>query len=224
MAESWARKTPSGFDFAVKLWQKFTHPKKIGQGGATGTWEPITQDDVDLFRHGIQPLANAGKLAALLLQYPPGFTSSPANAARLSATLKTFSEHSLAVELRHRSWSDDWKTTGAMLRDHKAASVLIDEPEFESSIRQPFESAGDLFYFRAHGRNFAKWWNHEAPWERYDYRYSREEITELARMLKTAVGREPGPARALVYFNNHARANAPANALMLAEELGIEGR
>ena len=30
MSKAWAKKTPANFEFAVKVWQKFTHPKKIG--------------------------------------------------------------------------------------------------------------------------------------------------------------------------------------------------
>lgn len=62
-----------------------------------------------------------------------------------------------AAELRHRSWSDEWKKTKAFLEDHTATSVLIDDPRFETSIRQPFEAVAGLLYFRAHGRNFEKW-------------------------------------------------------------------
>jgi hypothetical protein len=48
-----------------------------------------------------------------------------------------------AAELRHRSWSDEWKKTKAFLEDHNATSVLIDDPRFETSIRQPFKAIGE---------------------------------------------------------------------------------
>jgi uncharacterized protein YecE (DUF72 family) len=70
MTKNWATKTPSDFLFAIKLWQKFTHPKKIGRKDIDEEWESITQEDIDKVRAGLEPLADAGKLGALLLQYP----------------------------------------------------------------------------------------------------------------------------------------------------------
>ena len=106
MAHAWIRKTTADFLFTLKLWQKFTHPMKIGQGNSKGQWESTTQADVDLFKTGIHPLAASGKLGAIVLQYPAGFYCSPENVGRLSSTLRVFSEYPRAVELRHRSWSD----------------------------------------------------------------------------------------------------------------------
>jgi uncharacterized protein YecE (DUF72 family) len=221
MAKAWAIRTPPSFEFSVKLWQKFTHPRKIGQGVSKEQWELITQDDIDLFRSGIQPLAEAGKLGALLLQYPMGFYCSPENIDKLDRTLRSFAEYPKAVELRHRSWSDRAEQTKALLQEHDASLVLIDEPKFASSIRQGFETVGQILYFRAHGRNIAKWWNHKESWERYDYCYSWDEIKEMAQKLKTAAGSRPDLGKALVFFNNHARGQAATNAFMLQHELGI---
>src|SRR3954470_6455363 len=66
VTKNWAASTPSDFTFAIKCWQKFTHPKKLGRKGIDEDWEEITQDDVDKFRAGLEPLADAGKLGALL--------------------------------------------------------------------------------------------------------------------------------------------------------------
>src|SRR5919108_2303649 len=175
MAEAWVRKTPADFAFTVKLWQKFTHPKKIGQGTSRGEWEAINKDDLDLFRAGIQPLADSGKLAAILLQYPAGFYCSPENIEKLHTTLNYFPQYPRAVELRHKSWSERAEETTALLEQNESTWVFIDEPKFASSARQNFDPVGKMLYFRAHGRNVQKWWNHKESWERYDYCYSREE-------------------------------------------------
>jgi uncharacterized protein YecE (DUF72 family) len=53
MTKRWASKTPSDFMFAVKLWQKFTHPMKIGRKKPEEQWEAATQKDFDQFRDGI---------------------------------------------------------------------------------------------------------------------------------------------------------------------------
>ena len=220
MAEAWVKKTPADFAFTVKLWQKFTHPKKIGQGTSIGKWEPVSQDDLDLFRVGIQPLADSGKLGAILFQYPAGFYCSPENVEKLQATLNYFPRYPKAVELRHKSWSERAEETTALLEENESTWVLIDEPKFATSVRQTFEPVGKMLYFRAHGRNAQKWWNHKESWERYDYCYSRDEIKKIADKVKNATAK-PGVQQAMVFFNNHARANAPVNAIMLAQEMEL---
>lgn len=220
VAQAWVRKTPADFVFTVKLWQKFTHPSKIGQRGSSEEWKPIDRDDLELFQAGLQPLAEAGKLGALLLQYPAGFHCSPENLDKLQNSLAYFPHYPKAVELRHKSWSESGEETGALLEQHRATWVLIDEPKFASSIRQKFEPVGGMLYFRAHGRNAQKWWNHKESWERYDYCYSRDEIKKMADRIKDATAK-PGTQRAFIFFNNHARANAAVNAIMLSQELQI---
>jgi uncharacterized protein YecE (DUF72 family) len=84
MSKDWVSKTPTDFSFAVKLWQKFTHPMKIGRKSSEGQWQPATQEDVDQFRAGLEPLAEAGKLGALLLQYPAGFHCTPENVEKVA--------------------------------------------------------------------------------------------------------------------------------------------
>jgi len=218
------RKTPDDFEFSVKLWQKFTHPMKVGQPGATQNekWEAVAQDDVDVFRSGIEPLARSGKLGALLLQYAAGFYRTPENEEKLAETLSIFKEYPLAVELRHRSWSDAAEGTRSLLENHHASLALIDEPKFESSIRQEWKAVGEMLYFRAHGRNAAKWWTYGESWERYEYLYSSEEIKALAQRLRAAIKASPHAKTVKIYFNNHARAYAAVNAIMILNELGLK--
>ena len=70
-ARNWVKKVPSDFLFTIKLWQKFTHPRMYQQ--ATGREATISQEDVDLFQRGIDPLVKESKLGALLAQFPPSF-------------------------------------------------------------------------------------------------------------------------------------------------------
>lgn len=219
VASGWAAKTPADFVFSIKLWQKFTHPMKISRKNLDENWEPTTQKDFDEFRAGILPLADAGKLGALLLQYPAGFHCSPENIENVERNLRWFYDYPKVVELRHRSWSEAQGVVKALLEENRASGVLIDEPKFGTSIRQDWQPSGDIFYFRAHGRNAKAWWNPKEAWERYDYLYSREEIRKHAERIKTAAA-NPGVKKAFAFYNNHARANAAANAIMLAQELG----
>ena len=220
VAKSWAQKTPDDFTFAVKCWQKFTHPMKVGRSKSDERWEPASQQDFDEFREGIRPLAEAGKLGVLLLQYPTGFHCSRENLDKIAATLRWFYDYPKVVELRHKSWNEQNAEVRALLLENRASGVLIDEPKFATSIRQEAEAIGDIFYFRAHGRNAKAWWNPQESWQRYDYLYSREEVRRHAEKIKTAAGK-PGVKRAFAFYNNHARANAAANAIMLSQELSV---
>ncbi|HEY7163651.1 MAG TPA: DUF72 domain-containing protein [Candidatus Binatia bacterium] len=220
VASRWAAETPADFIFAVKLWQRFTHPIKIGRKKSDEVWEPPTQKEFDEFRAGILPIAEAGKLGALLVQYPTGFHWTPENMEKVAATLRWFYDYPKAVELRHKSWSEHQEELADLLEENRASDVLIDEPKFDTSIRQDLKPIGDLFYFRAHGRNAKMWWRHTESWERYDYLYSREEIKKIAGKIKTAVS-QPNVKKGMAFFNNHARANSGANAIMLSQELGL---
>jgi len=220
VAQGWAKKTPDDFTFVIKLWQKFTHPIKISRKKSDEGWEPPSQKDFDEFRKGILPLAEAGKLGALLLQYPAGFHYSPQNLEKVQETLRRFYDYSKVVELRHKSWSENDEQLKALLAENRASDVLIDEPKFATSIRQNWPPAGEIFYFRAHGRNAKAWWNPKESWQRYDYFYSRDQVKKMAAQIKTATA-EPGVKKAYAFFNNHSNANAPANAIMLAQELAL---
>jgi len=91
-------------------------------------------------------------------------------------------------------------------------------PEFKNTIKQEPEPQ-KLMYLRFHGRNREKWRKHDAAEERYDYLYSDEELRPFADRIRQIAG--SGTAKVLIYFNNHARAQAPANALMMARQIGL---
>ena len=80
-------------------------------------------------------------------------------ATYLAWLLRTFQGYPLAVELRHRSWSDAAPETRGPARRDRPPGCRIDEPKFES-VRAPAARAerGPLMYVRLHGRNAAQWW------------------------------------------------------------------
>jgi uncharacterized protein YecE (DUF72 family) len=203
-AINWAKRTPAGFLFTVKLWQKFTHPEMHRQ--ATGETAAISQNDIDEFKNGIEPLVKAGKLGALLAQFPPGFRNDESGGQIINALIRHFREYRLAVELRHRSWSDD-PGTAKLLKEHNTAWVMIDEPKFASSVAAEVPVTADLAYFRFHGRNAAMWWKGNVE-TRYQYLYSPEEISQLAEKIK-AVSQQT--SLLFAYFNNHWQGFAPRN-------------
>ena len=244
VTRAWAERTPPDFEFSIKLYQKFTHPKMFkaaftkGVSGAEGLGEAVgpvnndalldalarpNQPDLDEFRRGIDPLASAGKLGALLAQFPPSFKDSPASRDYLSWLLQAFADHRVAVELRHSSWSDALGDTLSLLNPFGSAWVQIDEPKFRSSIRQNFlPNVQGIYYMRLHGRNAKEWWSHEKTEDRYNYLYTAPEISEFVETLDAAraiVG------KAYLYTNNHFSAKSVANAAMIKKQLGepLEG-
>lgn len=214
---NWARRVPEDFLFTVKLWQKFTHPKMYEE--STGEDAVISQQDVDVFNRSIEPLVRYGKLGTLLAQFPPSFKNEGYGQKILAAVIRIFGEYRLAVELRHRSWSDDPNIAG-LLKENNIAWVHIDEPKFKSSIAEDLPITSDMAYLRFHGRNAEMWWTGDNT-TRYKYLYSPEEITELSGRIKSAA-QETRLLFAL--FNNHWRGYAPRNAIDMMKSLQLPSK
>src|SRR5207237_445514 len=70
-ARSWAARVSHRpeFRFALKLWKRFTHERQSA----------FTREEVDAVRAGLDPIAEAGKLGAVLLQFPWSFRNDEAN-------------------------------------------------------------------------------------------------------------------------------------------------
>lgn len=233
VTQAWAERTPRGFEFSMKLYQKFTHPKMFkdqalkrapgSEGPLLDLLAQVTQSDIDEYRAGIEPLASSERLGALLAQFPASFKDSPDTRDYLSQLLRAFADYPVAVELRHKSWSDSFSDTMSLLNAFGAALVQIDEPKFKLSIRQNrLPNIKGFYYMRLHGRNAAQWWRHEHRDDRYNYLYSAGELKEFAE--------DAGAAKELVkksylYTNNHFAAKSVVNAVMLKAQLGepIEG-
>jgi uncharacterized protein YecE (DUF72 family) len=233
VTRGWAARTPPGFEFSLKLYQKFTHPKMFrdaalarapGADGSLLDWlATVTPSDIDEFRAGIEPLAASGRIGALLAQFPPSFKASAAAQDYVAGLVRSFAGYPVAVELRHRSWSDDIAGTLALLNGLGAAFVQIDEPKFRFSIRQNYlPNVRSFYYMRLHGRNTAQWWRHEKSEDRYNYLYSADELREFS---DTAAAASELVKKSYLYTNNHFSAKSVVNAVMLKAQLGqpIEG-
>jgi len=181
------------------------------------------QSDLDDFKRGVDPLASSGKMGALLAQFPPSFKSDGPSRDYLAWLLHAFAGYSVAVELRHSTWSDALGDTLALLNGSGAALVQIDEPKFRLSIRQnQLPNTRSFHYMRLHGRNAAQWWTHDKAEDRYNYLYSADEVSEFVETLDAA--REI-VRKAYLYTNNHFSAKSVANAAMIKKQLGepLEG-
>lgn len=213
----WARRTPRDFEFSLKLFQKFTHPEMFHKASGKDPWD-LGAKDVDEFRRAIDPLAAADKLGALLAQFPASFKNEPDSRGFLEWLLERFRGYRVAVELRHRSWSDDPVATLSLLEAANAAWTQIDEPKFRLSIRQDLEpNVRSFYYLRLHGRNAAQWWKHDKSEDRYNYLYTPAELEPFAEAATSASARVK---KAYLYANNHFSAKSVANAAILKHQLG----
>jgi uncharacterized protein YecE (DUF72 family) len=219
----WVEKTPPRFEFSLKLHQQFTHPEMFkrtalahlpdASASALAELARVNDADIGKFKSGLDPIATAGKLGALLAQFPASFRDSPHNRAYLEWLLTTFREYPVAVELRHKTWSDQIGATLELLGTYQAAWVQIDEPKFQLSIRQNFlPNVKGFYYMRLHGRNAAQWWTHDKSEDRYNYLYS---VDELRPFAETATAADAIVRKAYMYLNNHFSAKSVVNAAVL---------
>jgi uncharacterized protein YecE (DUF72 family) len=201
--EGMLRGTPRDFLFSIKAHRSLTH--EPGED---------LEAQVRRYREGIAPLVEAGRLAAILFQFPHSFHYTPDSRRHLSRLCEAFQELPKAVEFRGAEWQRPSVYEG--LRRWNAAFVNVDTPRLPRLPEPGEEATADLGYVRLHGRNRANWWQGDNA-SRYDYLYSPEELEEwlprIARLLaKVRI--------ALVIFNNHPGGKAVRNALELAALLG----
>jgi uncharacterized protein YecE (DUF72 family) len=196
---------PAGFDFAVKLTRSMTH-EIDPQGWPT---------EVARFREGIAPLIQAGRLPAVLAQFPAAFDRSPEHRRYLARLFDRLEGLPLAVEFRHRSWAEE--RVVAELRNRRITLTTVDAPDLPylfptvEAVTNPA-----LFYIRFHGRNL-RGWRSGSMQKQFDYDYSAE---ELRRWSGGIIPRLAARARAgLIFFNNHVRGQAPRNAQLLMQQL-----
>jgi uncharacterized protein YecE (DUF72 family) len=234
VSRAWVERTPPGFEFSMKLHQQFTHPKMYQRSAlgdlpdatpeALAELSRVTTADVDRFKAGLEPIASAGRLGALLAQFPASFHDTPANREFLTWLLGTFRNYPIAVELRHKTWSDRIGDTLELLNAFGAAWTQIDEPKFRFSIRQNYlPNVKGFAYMRLHGRNVSQWWTHKASEDRYDYLYSTDELRPFAEIASAT---EAIVKKAYLYLNNHFSSKAVVNAAVLKSLVGqpVPGR
>ena len=148
------------------------------------------------FRDGLEPLAEAGQLGSILLQYPRWFFPSSENRAAIEEAAVRLAGMTCAVEFRNASWLNEKNAerTLGFLEDKGLAFVMVDEPQgFKSSVPPVTAVTSDLALVRFHGRNRETW---EAkgitPAERFRYLYSRDELEEWAPRIRRGGERGEG--------------------------------
>jgi len=186
-----ADKTGDGFLFCFKANQEMTHQR---------------DDNAHVFEafcQVLQPIITAGKLGCILAQFPYSFGFNRRNWDYLSLFKERLGELPVVVEFRNARWLRsevfDW------LRDHGLGFCCVDEPRLPNLLPPLAEATSKIGYVRFHGRNSAKWWQHEQAYERYDYSYTPQELSEwLPKIQKlNSIAEET-----FIFANNHWRGQA----------------
>lgn len=186
------KKAPTGFDFMVKVPQTFTHRRTD------------IDRDVVAFAEAIKPMAESGKLAGLLAQFPYSFKFSDDALDYVCLCRQAVQPHLLYVEFRHDSWVN--RKMYERLKAEQIGYVCVDEPNLNGLLNPDFFTTTQTGYLRLHGRNAEQWWK-GGPL-RYDYDYSEEELRQWRDKLSKA---KSEMNKLYVYFNNCHEGQAAKN-------------
>ena len=256
VARQWVERTPAGFVIDVQAWTLLT-------GNATlpdSLWEdlrgevrPEVRDRRRLylghlsdegraeawarFAHALQPLAQGGRLGAVVLRYPHWLRPGDTGRALLAEARHRLGDLSLAVELRNHHWvtGDELERTLAFLEDHDLGFVCVD-----SAYAPPVAATtSDVAVVRLEGRNPSDWEDASRGHSPHSVgamsSRTKGEVAELSLALRYAYLYSPGELGAVaslvaqlaeaagevhVLFANNYRDFAVRNAADLARLVG----
>ena len=242
-AASWAARTPAGFTFNVKAFSLFTqHPTPVKalpvdlreavaasdtSGAASGKSrvylkdvDPVVVDQAwERFLAALEPLRQAGKLGAILLQFPPWFPIGRGRKDYIVACAARVAPRRVCVEFRNKTWMtpENQSETLDFLRSHQIPYVCVDMPQgYSSSIPPVLAATADLALVRMHGHSSK--WESKDIYERFGYEYSAGELESWAPRIRDLAS---GASTTHVLFNNCYRNYAQVNAQQLASDLGL---
>jgi uncharacterized protein YecE (DUF72 family) len=223
-AALWAQRTPPGFLFNIKAFSLLTgHPTRVA--ALYKDLRPETEKvniypgDLDgkayeqvweRFLSALKPLADAGKLGALLFQFPPWFTIRFSNKQYLLEVAQRCAPYRVAVELRNKTWFDgeNQRETLDFLSSHDLPFVCVDMPQGHTSSVPPVVAAtADLAVVRFHGHSDK--WSSKNIYDRFGYRYSEAELAEWAPRLRD-LARQASDTHVLMNncYSDYAQTNA----------------
>jgi len=187
------------FKFTAKLWQRFTHERSADR------------KDEKIFKECLAPLVEAGRLGALLLQFPWSFKNTKESREYLGGLIMQFVEYPLVVEVRHSSWNNP--EIFQLLENLGVGFCNIDQPVIGRSMEATERTTSPVGYVRLHGRNYDQWFTaRDHPEERYNYYYSRAELEPWVERIQ-AIAQHTDAT--YVITNNHFQGKAIANGLQL---------
>jgi uncharacterized protein YecE (DUF72 family) len=231
-SELWAQRTPEGFVFDVKAFSLLTqHPTRLAalpkalrpEGAKNRVYaKDLPEATVDeiwgRFTSALAPLHEAGKLGALLLQFPQWFPSGKRNKQYLLECAERCRPYRVSIEFRNSTWmtEENRAETLDFLRSYGLTYVCVDMPQgFTSSIPPVLDATAELAVLRFHGHN-DEGWNSGDIYKRFGYLYSEDEMRDWAPKV-AQLGEQAGETHVLL--NNCYRNYAQINARQLADML-----
>lgn len=217
---NWLDSTPDIFQFIPKAYSGMTAHRQRRDEFAS------VQDMFKQFKYAFNPLITQGRIACFLFQFPPTFECKKTSVDYLRFVREWMGDLKIAVEFRHPSWFNEAfkEKTLAFLKTHQFIHVVVDQPQTPTNS-VPFVARAthsELAMVRLHGRNYRGWLGEDVDdWrkERTLYRYSTDELTDLAREVKHL---DSATHDIFVIFNNNSGGHAALNAKELMRLLNIE--
>jgi uncharacterized protein YecE (DUF72 family) len=232
-SERWVARTPEGFRFDVKAFSLLTQhptrptalykdlrPETEKKNVYAKDLEPKVVDEVwERFLSALAPLHEAGKLGAVLFQFPQWFTLKRANKAYLLECKERAAPYRISVEFRSATWFRDEAATEEtldFLRSYALPFVCVDMPQGHASSVPPVVAATskEMAVVRFHGHS-DKWTSRDI-YERFGYSYDEDELKPWAPRLRELAEQT---AETHVLLNNCYRNYAQVNARQLADLL-----
>ena len=236
----WIERTPADFTFNVKAYSLLTnHPTRaesiykdlqpsLPEGKSRVYRENLPDEVVEevwqRFRDALMPLHSAGKLGAVLFQFPQWFVISKKSKAYIEECAARLPDYRVAVEFRHKSWMEERNAeeTLTFLEERNLPYVCVDMPQgFDSSIPPvAAATAKDLAVVRFHGRDPKAWTSKSGTAsERFRYDYAKDELQEWVPKIEslTEETRETH-----VLMNNCYQDFAVRNGSELGDLLGLD--
>jgi uncharacterized protein YecE (DUF72 family) len=232
-SERWVARTPDGFRFDVKAFSLLTqHPTRPAalykdlrpetekKNVYAKDLDPKVVDEVwERFLSALSPLQEAGKLGAVLFQFPQWFTLKRANKEYLLECKERAAPYRISVEFRSATWFRDEAATEEtldFLRSYALPFVCVDMPQGHASSVPPVVAATskDMAVVRFHGHS-EKWTSRDI-YERFGYSYDLSELRPWAPRLRELAAQT---AETHVLLNNCYRNYAQVNARQLADLL-----
>jgi uncharacterized protein YecE (DUF72 family) len=226
----WAARTPDYFRFNIKAFSLLTqHPTKVSalykdirpeidkaNVYAKDLDAKVVDEVWERFLSALEPLYDAGKLGALLFQFPQWFTIRRSNKDYLLECKERAAPYRICVEFRSATWFKDEETTEEtldFLRSYGLPYVCVDMPQGHASSVPPVVAAttADLAVVRFHGHSDK--WNSRNIYERFGYLYAEDELKPWAPRLRELAAQTQ---ETHVLLNNCYRNYAQTNAAQLA--------
>jgi uncharacterized protein YecE (DUF72 family) len=204
----WIERTPKDFTFNIKAYSLLTNhptkreslyadlrdelPKELEKKRNLYR-EQLPDEAVEQvwqrFHDALMPLHSAGKLGALLFQFPQWFVIARKNKEYLLECRDRLKDFRIAVEFRHKSWLEERnrEETIGFLGENGLPFVCVDMPQgFDSSLPPiAVATSRDLAMVRFHGRDPKAWTTKsETAAERFRYEYKERELREWVPKIK----------------------------------------